>query len=206
MSKAGGNPRAETTPAPVLSAGSLRSRHWTRFLRGPDPVLLEELYVPALTEAVRYDRCCAYFSSTVLAAAARGFAGLIRRLVAMGDAAPRPAVRLVVNEELAPDDVRAMIETRDTSALEEALAKRLKSPRELLEKRRLAMLGWLVKAGLLDVRVGVMRQGSGIVHAKFGLMTDEAGDSVVFNGSGNESAHGLLANYERIDVSTSIRS
>ena len=183
--------------------GDLRQHPWPRFLRGPDSELLEKLYVPALSEAIRYDRCCAYFSSSVLSVAARGFAGLIVRLIALGDKAPRPAVRLVINDELTEDDVRALIETGDTSALEAALSKRLKTPRDLLERQRLAMLGWMVKSGLLSVRIGVMRQGVGIVHGKFGLVYDTAGKAVVFNGSSNESAQGLRANYERLEVSTS---
>ena len=95
------------------------------------------------------------------------------------------------------------METGDTTSLEEALKKRLKNPKDVLERRRLAMLGWLVKERLLEVRVGVMRHGTGIVHAKYGIMTDPAGDAVVFNGSGNESAKGLTANYEQLEVSTS---
>ncbi|MDW8343584.1 MAG: helicase-related protein [Verrucomicrobiae bacterium] len=186
-----------------LPKGNLRRHKWPRFLRGPDPKLLEELYVPALREAVRYDRCCSYFSSSVLSAAARGFAGLIERLIALGAKAPRPAARLVVNEELAAEDVQAMIESGDTTALEEALRKRFKEPRDFLEKQRLAMLGWLVKAGFLEVRVGVMRFGEGVVHAKFGIVTDERGNAIVFNGSGNESAAGLRANYERLEISGS---
>jgi superfamily II DNA or RNA helicase len=195
----------KTAKAGPEAAGEpgLRQRTWPRFLRGPDDELLEKLYVPALAAAVRYDRCCSYFSSSVLAAAARGFAGLIQRLIGLGDKAPRPAVRLVVNEELQAEDVRALIETGDTAKLEAALQKRFKTPRDLLEKQRLAMLGWLAKSGLLAVRVGVMRQGEGIVHAKFGLMLDATGDAVVFSGSGNESAQGLRANYERLEVSTS---
>ena len=184
-------------------AASLRSRKWKRFLRGPDQTLLDDLYVPALSASIRYDRCCSYFSSSVLAAAARGFGKLIERLIAMGDSAPHPAVRLVVNEELVPDDVKALIETGDTSGLERQLLRRLKRPKEVLEKERLQMLGWLVKSGLLEVRVGVMRFGEGIVHAKFGLAIDCAGDAIVFSGSGNESAQGLVANYERLEVSTS---
>lgn len=184
-------------------APSLRDRTWPRFLKGPDSELVEMLYVPGLSSAVRYDRCCAYFSSSVLAAAARGFSGLITRLVAMGDSAPRPAVRLIVNEELNPEDVRAMTESSDLSMLEELLMKHFKPAKDLLETRRLEMLAWLVKSGLLDIRVGVMRQGQGILHAKFGLMYDTAGDAVVFNGSGNESAYGLRANYERLELSTS---
>ena len=181
----------------------MKKHEWLRFISGPDQMLLERLYVPALGEALRYDRCCAYFSSSVLSAAARGFAKLIERLGALGDAAPHPAIRLVVNEELDEDDVRAVVETGDTSALETLLLKRLKSPKEILEKQRLAMLAWLVKEGLLDIRVGVMRRGGGIVHGKFGITTDQSGDSVVFAGSGNESAQGLTANYERLEVSTS---
>jgi len=173
----------------------LRSHSWKRFLRGPDSSLLEDLYVPALKEAVKYDRCCSYFSSTVLAAAARGFAGLIERLEAQGNKVSKPAVRLVVNEVLAEEDVRAMLETGNYTQLEKALKRRLKTPKDVLEKQRLAMLGWLVKKGLLEVRVGVLRRGEGIVHAKFGVITDERGDSIVFSGSGNESASGLMANY-----------
>jgi len=197
-----GTRKTSKTAAPLRSSG-FSTTNWPRFLRGPDSELVEKLYVPALSEAVRYDRCCAYFSSSVLSAAARGFAGLIGRLIALGDQAPRPAVRLVVNEELAEDDVRALVETGDTSALEAALAKRFKTPRDLLEKQRLAMLGWMTKAGLLAVRVGVMRQGEGIVHAKFGLVYDADGQAIVFSGSGNESAQGLRANYERLEVSAS---
>ncbi len=194
---------AHSSGSPPFPAGNLRARVWKRFISGPDPALLDELYVPALAEAVRYDRCCAYFSSSVLAAAARGFGRLIERLIVLGDSSPRPAVRLVVNEELNADDVRALTESGDTSALEEALTKRFKSTKDVLEKKRLEMLGWLVKQGLLEVRVGVMRHGTGIVHAKFGIMTDEAGQAVVFSGSGNESAAALAANYERLEVSGS---
>lgn len=186
-----------------MAPGSLRSKTWERFLQGPDPQLIEKLYVPALSESIRYDRCCAYFSSSVLAAAARGFGKLIERLIVMGDAAPKPAVRLVVNEELTAEDVRALTEAGDFTGLEKSLKRRFKNPKDFLTKRRLAMLGWLTKYRYLDIRVGVMRFGGGIVHGKFGIATDEAHDAVVFNGSGNESAQGLLANYEQLEVSTS---
>lgn len=186
-----------------MSGPSLRDREWRRFLEGPDPSLLDELYVPGLAAALRYDRCCAYFSSSVLAVAARGFGKLIERLEAMGQAAPRPAVRLVVNEEMSRADVRALTETGDLSRLEELLLARLRPVEDLLTNERLAMLGWLAEKGLLEVRVGVMRHGEGIVHGKFGIMTDAAGDAVAFNGSGNETAGGLRANYEELEISPS---
>ncbi|MGA9753280.1 MAG: helicase-related protein [Acidobacteriota bacterium] len=183
--------------------GSMKDHTWPRFLHGPDQTLLEKLYVPALAAGQRYDRFCAYFSSSVLSAAARGFGGLITRLEALGDLAPKPAVRLLVNEELAEEDVKSLTETGDLSALETRLKKRFKTPTEALEKERLAMLGWLVQRGLLEVRVGIMRRSVGIAHAKFGIVTDAHGDALVFAGSGNESAQGLLANYEQLELSGS---
>ncbi len=197
--------KARSSKIPALQGSNLRDRVWHRFLRGPDQELLECLYVPALRAAVTYDRCCSYFSSTVLAAAARGFGAFIERLVAAGEPAPgkRPAVRLVVNEELDPDDVQAMVETGDTTALADALRKRLKTPKDVLERQRLEMLGWLVQQGHLAMRVGVMRSTAGIVHGKFGIATDAAGDAIVFAGSGNESGSGLRSNYETLEVSTS---
>ena len=194
---------AGAASAEPTATASLRDRTWRRFLRGPDQALLDELYVPALAVATRYDRCCAYFSSSVLAAAARGFGGLIARLIALGEKAPRPAARLLVNEELDADDVRALTERSDSARLEVLLTRRFKAPQEALEQRRLEMLAWLVKEGFLEVKVGVMRRGEGIVHAKFGIVKDDRDDAVVFAGSGNESAAGLRANYEQLEVSTS---
>lgn len=188
---------------PPVPQERFRDHSWRRFLEGPDPSLLEELYVPMLGAAVRYDRCCAYFSSSVLAAAARGFGRLISNLLKLGEKAPRPAVRLVVNEEMSAEDVRALLETGDLSKLEEHLVKRFRQPSEFLVKRRLEMLAWLARHGFLEIRVGLMRAGGGIVHGKFGLATDREGEAIVFSGSGNESAAGLLANYECLEVSTS---
>lgn len=181
----------------------LRSHRWKRFLQAPDNEVLEELYLPALAQAVRYDRCCAYFHSSILASAARGFGAFIGRLLAMGDSAPRPAIRLLVNEELSHEDVQAIIERRDTSALERRLLNRLTRPEDALQRQRLQMLAWLAKQGYLQVRVGVMRTGEGILHAKFGIVEDEAGDRLVFRGSGNETAQALVANLEQLEISLS---
>ena len=182
---------------------SLRDRSWRRFLTAPDQELLTELYEPSLREAVTYDRCCSYFSSSVLAAAARGFAPFVERLLAPGGTSGKPSIRLLVNEELTRDDVDAILRMEGAEALETRLSERLLAPQDALESERLALVGLLVKREVLDVRVGVMRTGHGILHAKYGLITDEHGDTIVFNGSGNETASGLSANFEALEVTAS---
>lgn len=181
----------------------LRDLAWQRYLSGPDPELLDRLYIPALQRAVRYDRCCAYFSSTVLAAAARGFAGLITRLL---HAAPQgPAVRLLVNEQLAQEDVDALLYRGDTEALSKKLLRGLTHPADALTRQRLEMLAWLVGKGWLEVRVALMREVGGVAHAKYGVFGDAQGDRVAFFGSGNETGAALTCNYEEFVVFTGWR-
>ena len=178
----------------------LKSRKWERFLRGPDKSLLDELYLPALASAVRYDRCCAYFCSRVLAVAARGYGEFITNLMSLGEAAPKPAARLLVNEQLDAEDLDALLASGDRSALVTKLLKQFKSPSGALEKQRLQMLAWLVSSGLLEVRVGIMRKGQGMLHAKFGVVTDQAGDKLAFMGSDNETGEALSSNYEELEL------
>mgnify|MGYP001111364006 CR=1 FL=1 len=179
---------------------SLRAVEWKRFLRAPDAQLLEELYIPALSRAVCYDRCCAYFSSHVLAVAARGFGGFIQNLLTHGDELPKPAARLLVNEQLDRQDLDALLTTGDQSQLIHKLLKQFKTPQNALEKNRLQMLAWLVASGWLEVQVGVMAQTRGISHAKFGVVTDLHGDAIAFMGSDNETGHALVENYEELVI------
>lgn len=179
---------------------SLRKVSWNRFLRAPDAQLLDELYIPALSRAVRYDRCCAYFSSHILAVAARGFGGFIQNLLIYGDDLPRPAARLLVNEQLDQQDVDALLTTGDQSQLIRQLLKQFKTPQNALEKNRLEMLAWLVASGWLEVRVGVMARTRGIAHAKYGIVIDLHGDGIAFMGSDNETGYALVENYEELEI------
>ena len=181
----------------------LRERTWRRFLQAHDGALVDDLYNPALSVAVSYDRCCAYFSSSVLAVAARGFGVLIQRFISAPPVCPPAPLRLLVNEEMSRDDVRALTEARDLSVLEHLLLTRLHAPQEAIQLDRLALLGFLVKRGWIEVRVGVLRTGNGILHSKFGVVRDAAGEALMFRGSANESASGLQYNVEHVEVTTS---
>lgn len=180
----------------------LTDTQWPRFLRGPDPQLLEKLYVPALGRAIRYDRCCAYFNSHVLAVAARGFGRLIANILARQGSLSKPAIRLLVNEEVADDDLDALLTTDDQSPLIDKLLRQFKTPQRALEKNRLAMLAWMVAHGWLEVRVGLMRHTQGVSHAKYGIITDVAGNRLAFSGSDNETGHALVENYEEVAIAT----
>ncbi|MEH6621166.1 MAG: DEAD/DEAH box helicase family protein [Dietzia maris] len=66
----------------------------------------------------------------------------------------------------------------------------------------LGLLGRLIAEGQLDIKLAfVMRKGHiGIYHEKIGVFRDSVGDLVGFTGSSNETAGGLAANFESLEV------
>ena len=70
---------------------------------------------------------------------------------------PKPTIRLLVNEQLDPPDLKALLTRGDASRLAQKLLRQFKTPEDLLAKARLQALAWLVAAGWLEVRVGLMR-------------------------------------------------
>ena len=169
---------------------------------GPADDRLRGFYIPALSCSVRYDRTAGFFSSSALAVAAAGVA----RLVASGG-----TMRLLVGAQLSEADVRAIEEGRAlTDVVADQLVAALSEPEEVLMRRRLQVLAWLVGAGRLDIRV-VLPQGPNgrplpasqaqdYYHPKTGIFTDRHGDQVAFSGSVNESEAGWRRNYEQFMV------
>ncbi|MDS4069331.1 MAG: DEAD/DEAH box helicase family protein [Candidatus Competibacter sp.] len=165
--------------------------------------LVADFFVPCLDNAVLYRRAAGYFSSAGLALAARGVASL---------AARGGTMRLVVSPYLEPADVealRAAVE-RPAEILRAVVARSLADIEDALIRDRLNALAWLAAAGLLDIRLALRldaegRFARGLFHEKAGIFTDGAGHHVAFSGSANETAGGLVENFESLKVFCSWR-
>ncbi|HYN78030.1 MAG TPA: DEAD/DEAH box helicase family protein, partial [Lamprocystis sp. (in: g-proteobacteria)] len=160
--------------------------------------LVRGVFVPCLEAAVLYRRAAGYFTSAGLALAARGVASLALR---------RGRMRLVVSPHLEPDDCAALERAQDNPAavLRTIAARRLAEIEDALVKDRLNALAWLAAAGLLEIKLAlrVTAQGGyarGLFHAKTGVFSDDSGHHVGFSGSANETAGGLVENFEHLDV------
>ena len=160
--------------------------------------LVHDFLVPCLEKAESYKRAAGYFTSASLALAARGVASLASR---------RGRMQLVVSPYLTNEDVGAL--RRATSAPEEVLRgaalRDLTTIEERITKDRLNALAWLAAAKLLTIRIAIRvnQDGllqSGLYHEKVGIFTDAEGNSVAFSGSSNETAGGLIDNFESVDV------
>lgn len=164
------------------------------FYRSGSDNLVSDFYVPCLATALSYDRAVGYFTSTSLAAAARGLRSFIER--------PDTRMRLIASPALTPEDADAIAAGYDMREVtERAVLRELQTPVPDADSQRLKLLTWLIAHGRLEIKLAVVatNRDVGIYHEKLGIFHD--GEcSVVFTGSSNESASGLLANFESIEV------
>nr|WP_297766271.1 DEAD/DEAH box helicase family protein [uncultured Butyrivibrio sp.] len=155
--------------------------------------VVREFLIPALSESNRYDRAAGYFSSSGLAKQTVGIAELVKK---------GGHIRIIASPELSEEDVKAIDEgyKLKDSVIRESLLRSLRNPEDEYEAERLNLLSNLIAAGILDIKVALLRTESGIFHDKFGILYDENGDSVAFRGSMNETENAYYHNFETIDV------
>ena len=159
---------------------------------------LASFYVPVLRVAVRYDRSVGYFRSTALAVAARG----VSRFIARGG-----RMRLLAGTDLTREDCEAMA---GRIVVPETLAERLVAglaTDDDIARRRLEVLAWLCRTNRLSVRLalpvdadGRPVPADGYFHEKIGVLRDEHGEGVAFQGSVNESDTAWTRNFESFSV------
>ena len=114
----------------------LQDHNWKLKYTPEDGNLVRKFYLPALEDAVRYDRLTGYFRATALALAARGIEGLVRN---------RGHMRLLVGWTLEQPEIDA-IEAGES--LREQLEKRLSTdplaPPDADAEGALELLSWMV--------------------------------------------------------------
>lgn len=156
-----------------------------------------DFYVPLLNEAVSYKRAVGYFSSSVLVEISKGIIGLIKN---------GGTIQIIASPDLSEEDVNAIRSgyAKREEIIERRLLEELKPPVNSFQADKLNLLANLIADGYLDIKIAVTETNNqmGIYHEKMGLIQDSQGNVVAFSGSMNETASGLKANYETIDVYT----
>ncbi len=166
-----------------------------------DDNLLEDFYAPALSSAVLYQRSVGYFSAVALTYAAQAFSAFIDN---------GGKIELIVGAFVSEKEYEAVVagyERKDIiDRLGELFANEISAVDSEIFLCRLQALAWLVANNILSIKVAL--RPNGLFHEKVGIITDEAGDKLVFSGSANETDKALMPgyNYESINVFQSWRS
>jgi hypothetical protein len=160
--------------------------------------VVREFYEPCLERCQLYRRAVGYFTSSGLAAAARGITPFI---------AGSGTMQLVASPAIAPDDQDAIKRGYEArrDAIAKSLLRELAKAEDAATRDRLGYLAWLIAEERLEIQIalpvapnGELRDG--IYHEKLGIFEDALNDRVAFSGSANETAGGLVDNFESIDV------
>lgn len=161
--------------------------------------LVQDFYVPVLGCSASYDRIAGFFSSSSLAIAAEGIAGLIQN---------RGKMRLIASPNLSAEDAKILKTFPGDPArfFEGRLLSALDQVQTEFERDHLQALGWMLANGYLEIRLayGVGEDYEALqkklFHQKIGILTDGEGNRLSFSGSINESASGWLENIEEFKV------
>ena len=162
--------------------------------------ILEDFYFPALSVANCYDRAVGFFSASTISYAAQALSVFVKN---------GGQVRLILGAFSDKEDVEAISRGYNEREISEKIGAELldliSGVSDELFQNRFDTLAWLVAHSRLDVKIALRERG--MYHDKIGIISDEAGDQLVFSGSANESMHGLLPtfNYESINVFPSWR-
>lgn len=166
---------------------------------------LTDFYIPALANSVLYDRLTGFFSSTTLAAAAKGIVGLVKN---------GGNIRLITGAVFQEQDITAIKAAINTPEriIEKSMLEELEGLEEGFVKDHVRALGWLIAKGRLKIKIAIVldNQGvpvginglvqNGIFHQKVGILEDAEGNKISFSGSDNESASGWHRNIEEFKV------
>lgn len=167
--------------------------------------IIEEFYIPLLLNTKVYKRIAGFFSSSSLALASRGIAGLIKNGGKM---------QLIASSMLSSKDIDAI--NKGIAKKEEVIRKKFQKEIELLaedqiKKDHFDALAWMIQNDLLEIKIVDMydknhqimdenlQKKSGIFHMKIGIFEDE-NDAISFSGSVNESEIGWLHSIEEFKV------
>lgn len=158
--------------------------------------LIEELYLPCLKWAERFDRGVGFFTTGWISYNIEG----------MSDFASRGGrIRLITSPILSNDDTDAIInsENNDTDAykkFETALLDNVKTLEKEMKEDILNAFSWMLYDGIIDMKFAIpcIRLEEGDFHDKFGIFYNEE-EALSFSGSINDSKHGFQ-NYESIKV------
>lgn len=155
-----------------------------------DNDVINEFYIKALSNASTYNRVSAYFSSKILALYSKG----IEQIYIKGG-----KINFIFSQQLDENDFQLMMDGYKQRA-EELLINNFNSTEvDSKDIMRLSNLAFLIEQNVVDIKIAFTK--SGILHDKFGLISDDYGNVIFFRGSNNETVASVESNHERFEVS-----
>lgn len=138
-------------------------------------------YNRILQESISYNRVSGYFSSKGLSQYAIGLDKLFKN---------NGTAHLIISSDVSENDFNEIKAGYDKRSAYDQLTE--------YDRKLLGNLAYMIAIGRVDIKFGLI--DNGLFHSKWGLFTDNDGETIYFMGSNNETFQALNHNYEDFDV------
>lgn len=153
-----------------------------------------EFYISAFSNSKRLDLLLGYFSFTAINVLSLGFAHFI---------ANGGSMRVIANNILSKRDKETIIKAEDPGPWDGLFdIEDIRSVRNILDDygtHFFECMSWLIRNQRIEFVIIKPKDKRGISHFKEGIFYDDV-DTVMFSGSCNFTAYGMVENLERIDA------
>jgi superfamily II DNA or RNA helicase len=182
-----------------LSANGFVGLPIVSFYSTTGDVIASQFIEPVLRESVAFDRLTGYFSVHSMVSAARGLQGLYAnkgkmRLVLGIHDVPAELISAMSLGQLLPADLVATYKERLLSEID-LLSDEAK-------KSAISGIAWMMRLGILEIKVAAPRSSRGIFHQKRMIFRDGFGNVIAGTGSLNETM-GSRENVEEMQFNLS---
>ena len=154
----------------------------------------QKLFIPLLSESVKYDVAVGYFSSLWVRDVAEGIAKL---------ALNGGKCRWILSPNFNEDDYKSILNGESVNkdkGIYRLIQQSFDTLFDALINETRKTLSWLIQDSVLEIKIGVpCNDLDGIMHAKMGVFVDSNNKKVGFSGSYNLTG-AAKSNWERIDV------
>lgn len=161
--------------------------------------LLNDFYMPTLSQANEYYRLSGFFNSSSLAVAALGLENFIKN---------NGKMKLITSVIFSEKDLKRIHEAEEdpVKIIEENFIEDYNNISDSFVKDHLAALGWMIVNDYLEIKVAYPKDLNSLFHPKVGILKDIDNNVVSFSGSDNETRSGWLSNIEEFKVFASWKS
>ena len=163
--------------------------------------LMQDFYVPCLSNSTQYDRIAGYFSSAIFSLAPMALSDFISN---------GGKIRLLCSPNLSHVDKSAL---QNRANIEKVSIEQIKDDLRIISESGnigeslTSLMANLVSSEIIQLKIAIPESGNGIYHDKMGIFFDGE-ESVIFIGSANETAAAWSGaiNHEQITSFTSWRN
>ena len=163
--------------------------------------ILNDFYIPVLSNSIEYKRSVGFFSSSSLAIAAEGISQFIRNGGIM---------QLICGAKLRKSDLEVIKKTHEAPiiVIEKNLLRELDNLENDFIRDHIKALGWMLANDKLKIKVAILfdengnplDENRGILHQKIAILKDIDGNKLSFSGSNNETGAAWKSNIEEFKV------